>query len=155
MKNVSGEFFILSLNMNLGTSKRPSKRRKTKGVRRLAEDDDEAADEIAVRSIIQETEHGPVEEQLEVPVWLDRPINHTPRPVDPDLATESTAEPLADGGYDPGPMSPTAGRPARTQQYYMEQFLGRIHPMLKALLSREHKSGHTTCVRCPEGRYAR
>jgi hypothetical protein len=52
---------------------RPEKRRKTKGVRRLAEDDDEAVDGIAVQSYIHNTETGPIEERQEIPIWTSRP----------------------------------------------------------------------------------
>ena len=51
---------------------RPAKRRRTKGRHELMEDDLEAADGVMVRSIIQQTESGPVEKIWEEPVWFYR-----------------------------------------------------------------------------------
>jgi hypothetical protein len=59
--------------MDPDVSTRPRKRRRTKGGRPLQEDDADAADGIAITSVIYESESGPVETRSAVPVWIDQP----------------------------------------------------------------------------------
>jgi hypothetical protein len=59
--------------MDPDVSTRPKKRRRTKGGRPLQEDDADAADGIAIRSVIYESESGPVETRSAVPVWINQP----------------------------------------------------------------------------------
>ena len=47
--------------------------RKEGSGRSVIYDDVEAADGIAIRSVIRETDNGPVEETWEEPIWLNRP----------------------------------------------------------------------------------
>ena len=44
---------------------------------------------------------------------------------------------------------------AQTQQYYLQEFVDRVHPMLEALLSREALPASLSCVRCAAGSAAR
>jgi hypothetical protein len=135
-------FTIMSVDPTSNT--RPAKRRKTKGVRRLAEDDDEAADGIAIRSYFHDTETGQIEERQEIPIWSDRPA----APHIPEQA------PQMDQGYEftsfdhqsPRPESPNPH--PRTQNHYLEEFVDRVHPMLKALLTRDACPRTTKCRLC-------
>jgi hypothetical protein len=135
-------FTIMSVDPTSNT--RPAKRRKTKGVRRLAEDDDEAADGIAVRSYFHDTETGQIEERQEIPIWTDRPA----APQIPEQAAQM------DQGYEftsfnhqsPRPESPNPH--PRTQNHYLEEFVDRVHPMLIALLSRDSRPRNTKCRLC-------
>jgi hypothetical protein len=53
------------MDMNDPTpSRRPKKRRRTKGFHVMVEDDFDAAEAISVRTVIKQTENGPVEEML-------------------------------------------------------------------------------------------
>jgi len=64
--------FLYHITMeSSSSSKRPTKRRRTKGVRRLVEGDDDLAEGIAVKTTIRETVAGPVEERFEIPIWKD------------------------------------------------------------------------------------
>ncbi|KAF8799516.1 hypothetical protein BYT27DRAFT_7263821 [Phlegmacium glaucopus] len=136
--------------MNMDTStfaKRPTKRRRTKG--RLIEDDDEAADGIAVYSVVHQTPNGPVEETMEEPVWIDR----APLPDQPEAEKRlPNPEFNENHAHDCSPPhSPQGTGAPRTQQYYMEEFITRVHPMLKALLSRDALPSNSTCACCMRG----
>ncbi|KAF8816595.1 hypothetical protein BYT27DRAFT_7248033 [Phlegmacium glaucopus] len=137
-------------------SKRPTKRRR-KGVRRLAEDDDEAADGIAVKTILRHTADGPVEERCEMPVWTNRPPPASTTDTPPRETSDNPSASIEVDNLDfPQPESPpeTAGT-ARTQQYYLQEFVHRVDPMLRALLAREVVPHKAMCGRCPESNIAR
>src|SRR6202044_2031662 len=67
--------------------KRPSKRRKTKGVLRLVEGDDGLADGLIVKTTLKQTPKGEVEERIEVPIWKNMP------PKSLSVATQSNIDP--------------------------------------------------------------
>lgn len=71
---------------------RPKKRRRrTKGGRPLREDDPDAADGVAMSSVIHNTETGPVEEIVAIPIWLDQP-----EPSQPRSRSDNSHSPLPD-----------------------------------------------------------
>jgi len=61
----------------------------------LHEDDSDAADGIAIRSVMVETESGPVEEISAVPVWVDQPEPMEPTST-PDARQPSLPDQLPD-----------------------------------------------------------
>lgn len=130
-------------------SKRPTKRRRTKGVRRLVEGDDDLANGVAVKTTIRETVAGPVEERFEIPIWKNKPAPA------PTLNTNTTESDEIRPDYDPIDMDfrafhseeSTTGN-KKTQAYYIQEFVNRVDPMLKALLSREALHNNSICGRC-------
>jgi hypothetical protein len=162
-------------------SARPRKRRRRQD-EAMTEDDIETADAIILDSVICETEHGPVEETIEIPVWTNRPVlNTTTKDVQPKAKTKTPEvhqieqshqppemdwEQDADGPQDEGGPGTTRYSGvskiimhtetnccglAQTQQYYLQEFVDRVHPMLEALLSREALPASMSCVRCAAG----
>lgn len=133
------------------SSKRPSKRRRTKGVRRLVEGDDALADGIAVKTTIRQTPNGPVEDRLEVPIWKNKP----PPARTTDTHITDTNEITIDNMDFPPPDSEQAATGnSKTQAYYIQEFVDRVDPMLKALLSREALPAGSLCGRCIGGNIA-
>jgi hypothetical protein len=124
------------------TQKRPTKRRRTK---RLVEDEDEAADGIAVQTIINQTDTGPVVERHEHPMWSNPPIND--RPVETQVEP-SMDIPLDQEDHYDSHQSGSPERHSRSQNDYIEEFSERIIPFLYALLSREAMPRTDTCGRC-------
>src|SRR5882757_2021008 len=102
--------------MDFHASLRPRKRRRTKRGRPLHEDDSDAADGIAIRSVMVETESGPVEEISAVPVWVDQPEPMEPTST-PDARQPSLPDQLPDlfQMEDPLPMEdePGGARPSK------------------------------------------
>lgn len=136
------------------SSIRPTKRRRTKGVRRLVEGDDNLATGIMVKTTIRETVIGPVEERTEIPIWENE---QAPAPGVPKLQSEGfqSDDVLPDYGPIDGEypeIETDAGRTGNTtsQAYYIHEFVKRVDPLLKALLSRETLPENTTCNLCSE-----
>ena len=134
-------------------SARPRKKRRRRDDA-ITEDDIETADAIILDSVIRETEHGPVEESIEIPVWTNRPVpNTTTQDVQPTKTPD--VQPLGENHWDAdGPQDdggPGKTRYSGTQQYYLQEFVDRVHPMLEALLSREALPASLTCARCAAG----
>ena len=154
---------IFTFNMNPESyliTRRPTKRRRTKRDRLLTQDDAQAADGIAVKTVIRSTENGLVEESIEVPVWINRPVQ--PSIVDnptelksfpADVNNEDLLNEDLSADYTSHSHADASG-PSKTQPYYIQEFLSRVHPMLKALLSREDLSPNTSCARCSKGNIA-
>lgn len=132
-------------------SLRPTKRRRTKRARRLMEDDDEAAEGIAVHSVIEETDAGPVEKIFEEPIWTSRQPNTNPLSKNKDIQSDPTirADDLPTLEQE-SEIPEFTERYSRTQNDYIEEFVGRIHPLLHAILSREAIPRNSVCARCPK-----
>lgn len=141
-------------------SARPPKRRRTvKGRRGITEGDEITADGIVVRTITSQTAEGSVHEIRSRPVWLQE-VNETPQ------VMEDLPDPVPmDVGPDPDiqmefvdnadlPNISNTPRTARSQQYYLQEFVKRVEPMLTALLAREVPE-KMTCSHCPDGHIAR
>ena len=143
------------------TNVRPTKRRRTKAVRHVTEGDDELADGIIVKTIRKTTISGQVEETVEVPVWINEPAkaptaepSTTPAPMEPlENPVENDYE-TANEFYERDPESEDTPRTGRNQGYYIQQFVDRIHPMLKALLSREALPNDQICSCCSDNKIA-
>ena len=150
--------------------KRPSKRRRTKGVLQLVEGDDGLADGIIVTTTVKQTPNGEVEERIEVPVWKNMPTKSSSAAAKLSAAAKSSAATKSnidthfnndqmhvdDGFYqDPDyPPVEQSSRNTKTQSDYIQEFVDRIHPMLNALLSREVRSTNPICSCCPVGNIA-
>lgn len=163
-------------------SARPRKRRRHN--RALREDDVETADAIIVQSVMHETEQGPVEEFTRIPTWTNRPrANNEDEEVQQIVGPRANNEDEEIINHDnhelPGEIphvqddDSAQGTPrnrkvsyimhtclivktlAQTQQYYLQQFVDRVHPMLQALLSREALPRNSTCRQCAAGHAAR
>lgn len=120
------------------------------------------ADGIIIKTTITGTASNPVEERIEVPVWCGVPAathsadSTTTTPametldttfvenINPDesefFRRDSTYEDLPGVG--------------RTQGHYIQQFVDRVHPLLKSLLAREDLPRNTLCERCTVGNIA-
>lgn len=144
--------------------KRPSKRRRTKGVLRLVEGDDGLADGIIVTTTVKQTPNGEVEERIEVPVWKNMPTKSSSAAIKSSAATQSNIDThfnndqmhVDDGFYQDTDYPPVdqSSRNTKTQSDYIQEFVDRIHPMLNALLSREVRSTNPICGCCPVGNIA-
>src|SRR5882762_8928 len=153
--------FLSSYHLAMNLSNRPTKRRRTKAVRRVTEGDDTLADGVIVKRTIKETVRGPVEERIEVPIHCNpsHPTNTADSQSVP-LSTQSSQIPTEGFGADSSeffhPISPNDETPQvrRTQAYYLQQFVDCVHPTLKALLSREVIPNMTMCGRCEDGKIA-
>ena len=140
---------------------RAQKRRRTvRGRRGITEGDEIMADGIIGRTVTHETEDGPVREFRRRAVWLNQPEDNPPMIEDvPDVGPTDVGHEFGAG---PGcslenrveAVFPTMTRTPRTQQYYLQEFVKRVDPMLTALLSREVPE-KTTCPQCDDGNVAR
>lgn len=149
------------MNPSSTTSVRPTKRRRTKAVRHVTEGDDELADGIIVKTKMKNTDNGQVKEMIQVPVWInepakDLPADHSTTPV----PMETNVNPIehnfetVDEFYERDvENTETPGR-GRTQSHYIQQFVDRVHPMLKALLSREALPISRLCSCCDNNKIA-
>lgn len=140
-------------------SQRPTKKRRKTGKRRheIVEGDDITADGTISRTIIHQTENGPLEEVLTRRIWLQDeldPQNPEPGPGLDEQGenTDPFNDPFNDNSVDPDP-DPNYSH--RTQQDYLLEFVSRAHPMLKATLSREALQKEVSCPLCDAGRIAR
>lgn len=148
--------------MNPSTSTtRPAKRRRTKAFRRVTEDDDDMADGIIVKTTMKESASGTVEERIEVPVWCDKKQEtsttdsnitqpHT-QPLDTTVNDNAVGP---DEFYSNNSSNEETRGPTKTQAYYIQQFVDRIHPMIRALLSREALPRSHICDRCTGNKFA-
>ena len=127
-------------------TKRPNKRRRTKGVRRLVEGDDALADGVQIKTTIQQTANGAVEEKIEVPIWKNKP-NSEPTNIDETDEMPSEYNHMDDNDL---PPSHDLSENTRPQSYYLQEFVNRVDPMLKALLSRQVLHKNTYCINCPK-----
>jgi len=94
--------FLSSYHLAMNLSNRPTKRRRTKAVRRVTEGDDTLADGVIVKRTIKETVRGPVEERIEVPIHCNpsHPTNTADSQSVP-LSTQSSQIPTEGFGADP------------------------------------------------------
>lgn len=141
------------------THRAPKRRKTGKGRRGITEGDEITADGILVRTVTSQAADGSVREVTSRPVWLHEEIQ-SPRvteavpedvPVvvgpDPDIQMECGDEAELTN-------MPNITRTSKTQQYYLQEFVKRVHPMLAALLAREVPE-KTTCSHCAGGHVAR
>ena len=137
---------------------RPAKKRRTvKGRRCIQEGDDITADGIITRTVIRHTDEGPVKEVSSRYVWLKEDDTKTPIVAEDPPDAEPHPDPdayLPDTGWNDVPDISNTARPARTQHYYLQQFVDRVHPMLTALMAREIPE-EQICHHCPDRRIAR
>ena len=125
-----------------------------------------------------------MEETIKIPIWTNWPVLNTttqdvqPKAKTPDVhQTEESHQPPemdweqdADGPQDeggPGTMRYSGVSKiimhtetnryglAQIQQYYLQEFVDRVHPMLEALLSCEALPASLSCVQCATGSAAR
>jgi hypothetical protein len=146
------------------SASRPNKRRKTKAIRRVTEGDDALADGYIVKTSIKQTSNGVIEEKTEVPVWCNEPQASPSVPADAIIIPSSSTDRLdnlqedapsnASEFYRHDPQNEDTPRIRRTQGYYIQQFVDRVQPLLKALLSREVLPSSNICGRCPNGNHA-
>ena len=141
---------------------RPTKRRRTKAILRVTEDDDALADGSIVKTTTRESSSGPIEERIEIPVWSNKPELTIPSST---TSTAPTIQQTLENQQDPHaadlneffrhdtPENDIRG--SRTSQaHYIQEFVDRVQPMLKALLSREVLPRNTICGHCPKGNIA-
>ena len=107
------------------------------------------------------TASGQVEETIEVPVWIDEPANAaTAEASTIPVTMETYAQPFdnnfetVDEFYERDPESIETPGGGRTQSHYIQQFVDRVHPMLKALLSREALPLNHICRSCDNHKIA-
>src|SRR5271156_5557091 len=119
-------------------SDHPTKRRRTKN-RVIWEGDEATADGFLITKAVCDTDHGPMEEVTRHPIWKNttQHEDNTPDiPVswNPD---EQECNSLPDEVDYNNPANTEHARAQKTQQYHLQEFVSWIHPLLKALLSRE------------------
>lgn len=143
------------------TNIRPTKRRKTRAVRHVTEGDDELADGIILKTITKTTSSGQVEETIEVPVWINELASApTTEQSTTPVPNETMQNPLennfetANEFYERDPEGEETAGAGRTQSHYIRQFVDRVHPMLKALLSREVLPKNHICSCCTNNKIA-
>src|SRR5271168_4760469 len=140
-------------------SDRPTKRRRTKN-RVIREGDEATAEGFLITNAVRDTDHGPMEEVTRHPIWKNTTQHEDTMPDihsawNPD---EQEYNSVPDAGEYNNLADNQHGRAQKTQHYYLQEFVGRIHPLLKALLSHEalpSQQAQATCSRCAEGQYAR
>ena len=136
---------------------RAAKRKRTgKGRRVIADGDDITADGILVRTVSRQTEQGSVKEVRSRPVWLNEEKQHDKVrdnvPVEAPHTADQTEDVQMDWPDDSG--FPNIPNSTKTQQYYLDEFVSRVDPLLKALLSRE-VAPQVKCSRCAQESIAR
>jgi hypothetical protein len=89
-------------------------------------------------------------------VWLhEENQDHEVIPADPeDIPANLLPDPDVQMDYAEQADMPTLTKNAKTQQYYIREFVKRVHPMLTALLAREVPE-RLTCSQCTNGHMAR
>lgn len=151
----------LVMDHNNPLSQRPKKKRRTgRGVFQIQEGDDITADGIMVLPNVVETAQGPLQIDHKEPVWLNKcaagaVLASESGPVATSTSVENEpAGPHIDDYADLHEEAPSP-RNRKTQQYYLEQFVQRVHPMLDALLSREAVTHDGECPNCESGQVSR
>ena len=149
---------LLSDMDNHAQTDRAAKRRRTgKGRRGIAEGDEITADGVLVRTVTHRTEQGLVQEVRSRPVWLNEEMQTPPGPEEVVDISDTTK--YHDSNI-PNTMPnfdsdiPNVPRTAKTQQYYLHEFVKRVHPMLTSLLGREVPED-TQCSQCADHQIAR
>ena len=106
------------------------------------------ADGILTRHISYHTEQGPVTETRSRHVWLNKE-DHAPETVDETLDPGIDHLIENQGVQDANENADTAHntRTTKSQQYYLQEFVDCVNPLLAALLSRETPE-QETCARC-------
>jgi hypothetical protein len=144
-KTINLLLYLITMKSS-SSSKHPTKRRRTKGVHQLVKGDDDLANGVAVKTTIRESVTGPVEERFEIPIWRHKPAKQdtnttesygiTPdyEPIDMDFQAFHSEE-------------STSGN-TKIQAYYIQEFVNRVDPMLKALLSQEALGINSICRHC-------
>lgn len=140
-------------------SDRPTKRRRTKN-RVIREGDEATAEGFLITNAVRDTDHGPMEEVTRHPIWKNTTQHEDTMPDIPSAwnPDEQEYNSVPDAGEYNNLADNQHGRAQKTQHYYLQEFVGRIHPLLKALLSHEappSRQAQATCSRCAEGQYAR
>jgi hypothetical protein len=141
--------FLLLITMeSSSSSRRPTKRRRTKGVRQLVEGDDDLANAsgVAVKTTIRESVAGPVEERFEIPIWRHKPAKQDTNTAE-SYGITPDYDPI-DRDFDAFHSEESTTGNTKTQAYYIQEFVNRVDPMLKALLSREALVNNSICGRC-------
>ena len=107
------------------------------------------------------TATGQIEETIEVPVWIHEPAdNTTAGPSTQPVPMEANTNPIenhyetVDEFYERDPESTETPGRGRSQSHYIQQFVDRVHPMLKALLSREALHINHICRCCDNNKIA-
>lgn len=132
----------------------------------FTEGDEGLADGVIVKTSIKQTATGTVEERVEMPIWSNEGVPAAKTKNDPfpetfanqgdDHFSYSNRPAENNENYFDNPPSPQheTGGSGRTQSYYMQEFVKRVNPMLRALLFRENKGHSNQCGRCSEDRIA-
>ena len=132
------------------------RKRPGKGHRVIAEGDDITADGSLVWTVSRQTEQGSVQEVQSCPVWLNEA--ETPDTMIDDIPAElphnPEQEPDIDMNFPEDRGFPSIPNTTKTQQYYLGEFVSRVDPLLKALLSREVVL-RVKCCHCAEQAIAR
>ena len=132
------------------------RKRPGKGRRVIAEGDDITADGILVRTVSRQTEQGSVQEVRSCPVWLNEA--ETPDTMIDNILAElphnPEQQPDIDMDFSEDRGFPSIPNTTKTQQYYLGEFVSRVDPLLKALLSREVVP-RVKCCHCAEQAIAR
>ena len=159
--------FALIMNINQPLIRRPIKKRRTKkSTCGITEGDDSFADGIIVETIVKETSRGLVEEEIHTPVFLNatQPTS-TPPARSSNCSTSREANNNLPEGFqgqeDDFYQAPFlhddnngARRTGRSQSHYIQEFVDRVHPLMKALLSREVRPSTSICDACTNGNIA-
>jgi hypothetical protein len=139
-------FLSLITMESSSSSKRPTKRRRTKGVHRLVGGDDDLANGVAVKTTIRESVAVPVEERFEIPIWRHKPAKQDTNTTE-SYGITSDYDPIDRDSEAFHSEESTTGN-TKTQAYYIQEFVNRVDPMLKALLSWEALGNNSICGRC-------
>jgi len=149
-------YLAIMNNQSGSSSQRPAKKRRTvKGRNCIREGDNITADGVVGRTIIRQTESGLVEEVYSRHVWLNE--------LTPEVAPKEPVPKITDvhefnDNYNNQPdlqEEPDTTGPPKTQHYYLQEFVTRVHPLLDALLSREALPAETRCSHCQGRNMAR
>lgn len=152
--------YLSDMDNHLSVHRGSKRKRTSKGRRVIAEGDDITADGILVRTVTRHTEQGSVQNVRSRPVWLNE--NKDPETAIADVPDsvmhipENAQEHRLDHPEDfpEDPDFPTMPNNAKTQQYYLQEFVKRADPLLQALLSREVPAS-PRCSHCADECIAR
>jgi hypothetical protein len=119
-----------------------------------------------VKTIVKETSRGLVEEEIKIPVFLNaKQPTSTPLAESSNCTTSREADNNPSEGFqgqqDDFYQAPSlqddddgARRTGRSQSHYIQEFVDRVHPLMKALLSREVRPSISICDACTNGKIA-
>lgn len=136
---------------------RPTKRRRTKN-KAIREGDEATAEGFLITKTVRDTDDGPIEDVTRHPIWkktTESEEKSTPDPPFTQDANELEYNGLPDDPQYNDLVDRERVQAQKTQHYYLQEFVNRIHPLMHALLSREALPNRSTCSRCANGQCAR